>query len=120
MIKLFVSLFTVCLFFSGSIAEAIEMAGGHEFEISQYQSSKDSSKSINNQKLLCEDCESEGCSDTNGHCSHHCGSLHLLQIVKAHYYKVDLPLKENQEHWFYDFRYKGPVLDPSIKPPLFS
>jgi hypothetical protein len=68
----------------------------------------------------CDDCEDDGCGHESEHCIHHCSGIHNL-LPQNQSLTVSGPsaIDENKL-WSYNIFYTSPVLDPALKPPLFS
>lgn len=68
-----------------------------------------------------EDCGHEGCSENEDSCKHLCVCVSLYIISDSNYYTLHKILINYLEVSWYTFNfYLSPVIDPTLKPPLYS
>lgn len=68
----------------------------------------------------CEDCHDEGCGHGTEHCVHHCSALHNILLLNQKLAISNPSIEGEDALWDYQLLYTPPVLDPALKPPLFS
>lgn len=68
----------------------------------------------------CDDCQDEGCNHEAEHCIHHCSGIHNI-LPHTQTLSINNPFWGIVNgSWDYRFLYTQPILDPALKPPLFS
>ncbi len=120
MIGKFFSLFILISFLFSSFAESNgihELTSSFESETSNIGSFLAVSQIIS---ADCEDCQESDCGDHTEHCSHHCSGLHNIAPFQSQTSLKSPTGINNKVFWYYDHHYKTPLLDPALKPPMFS
>jgi hypothetical protein len=115
-------IFTIFSFLGSSLLKVREFdltdKGKVEVEVSQFDSTIENHFSVDH----CDDCKDDGCSDSSGGdcCQNFCTCTSLLfskcrneisLISKTYYTNIE---------WHFYTNYRSPLLDPALKPPLFS
>ena len=106
-------IFLIFSFFSISVLEVGEIdLSNHGNNISKAENS--------NSDIHCDDCKDEGCSDSNDCCDGICAcTLSFFIQSKISSISINHQVLLNIEWYFYT-NYRSPLIDPALKPPLYS
>lgn len=113
---------TIFSFVCTSILEAQEFSFPNtKNELSKNHNTHISSHSTSvSEEDHCDDCQDDGCSDTGNCCQRICScSTSFFSETKSNVGSISSSTSSKIEWYFYS-NYRSPLLDPALKPPLFS
>ena len=117
-----ISLLTITLILCAPILEAQEFSfpENDSQRISQAQLKKATTNISNLKSVDCEHCHEEDCSGNDSCCMNSCGCISVFYKRSNKTSTMVAMTNSSKIEWYFFNNYISPLLDPALKPPLFS